>query len=258
MLIDWFTVGAQVLNFVLLVWLMKRFPYQPVLDAIAAREKRIAGQIADAAAKESQATVERKTFADKNTAFDEQRAALLDKARADATAEGQRLEDDAHKAVKALADKRDEALATQAAQLQQLIAGRAAQKVFAVARKTLTDLADVSLQVRIVGAFIQRLAALPSPAKDQFGAALKQGSEAALVRSHFEFPGDQQAAISKAVNAAFSANVALSFENAADAACGIKLSAGGQKVAWTIDGYLRDLENDVAGLLAPAAKPVAA
>ncbi len=31
MLIDWFTVGAQVLNFLILVWLMKRFLYQPIL-----------------------------------------------------------------------------------------------------------------------------------------------------------------------------------------------------------------------------------
>ena len=27
MLIDWFTVGAQALNFIILVWLLKRFPY---------------------------------------------------------------------------------------------------------------------------------------------------------------------------------------------------------------------------------------
>jgi F-type H+-transporting ATPase subunit b len=38
MLIDWFTVGAQALNFLILVWLMKRFLYQPILNAIDARE----------------------------------------------------------------------------------------------------------------------------------------------------------------------------------------------------------------------------
>ena len=38
MLIDWFTVGAQALNFLILVWLMKRFLYQPILHAIDERE----------------------------------------------------------------------------------------------------------------------------------------------------------------------------------------------------------------------------
>ena len=52
MLIDWFTVGAQVLNFLILVWLLKRFLYKPILNAIDAREKRIAAELADAACEE--------------------------------------------------------------------------------------------------------------------------------------------------------------------------------------------------------------
>jgi F-type H+-transporting ATPase subunit b len=48
MLIDWFTVGAQVLNFLILVWLLKRFLYKPILHAIDEREKRIAKELADA------------------------------------------------------------------------------------------------------------------------------------------------------------------------------------------------------------------
>jgi len=256
MLIDWFTVGAQVLNFVVLVWLMKRFLYQPVLDAIAAREKRIADQIADAAAKEAQAASERKAFEDRNTAFDQQRADLLGKATADAQAQGQRLADEARKAAAALAVQHQQSLATQAAQLQQLIAGRAAHEVFAVARKTLTDLANVDLEERMVEVFTRHLGELAGPAKEALGAALQQSAESALVRSHFALTADRQAAIGNAVNVAFSAEIALRFETAADTVCGIELRAGGQKMAWTIAQYLRDFEHDVAALLASAAVPV--
>lgn len=42
MLFDWFTVLAQIANFLILMWLLKRFSYKPVLDTIDAREKRIA------------------------------------------------------------------------------------------------------------------------------------------------------------------------------------------------------------------------
>jgi F-type H+-transporting ATPase subunit b len=48
MLIDWFTVAAQVVNFLILVWLMKRFLYKPILHAIDEREKRIATELANA------------------------------------------------------------------------------------------------------------------------------------------------------------------------------------------------------------------
>ncbi len=255
MLIDWFTVGAQALNFVVLVWLMKRFLYQPVLDAIAAREKRIADQIADAAAKEAKAASERKTFEDKSAAFDQQRAGLLDKATADAKAEGLRLAAEAQKTALALAAKHEHTLAMQAAHLQQTIAGRAAHEVFAVARKTLSDLANADLESRMVQVFIQRLHEWPGPAKAQFAAALKPGADPALVRSHFALPPEQQAAIQNAVNVGFSTAVDLRFETAGDAVCGIELSAGGQKLAWTIAEYLRGLQHEVAALLVPVARP---
>ncbi len=258
MLIDWFTVGAQVLNFVILVGLMKRFLYQPVLDAIAARERRIADQIADATAKQTLAATERKTFEDKTAAFDQQRAGLLDKAKAEATAEGLRLADEAQKTAAVLAAQRQMALATQAAHLQQLIAGRSAQEVFAVARKTLADLACVSLEERMVDVFVRRLGQLPDAARSTLENAVKASVDPALVRSHFELPAAQRLTIREAINAAFSADVPLRFDIAADAVCGIELSAGGQKLAWTISEYLNDLEHAVAALLVPAKQAVGA
>ena len=141
MLIDWFTVGAQALNFIILVWLLKRFLYKPILNAIDAREKRIAAELADADAKKAEAKQERDEFQHKNEEFDQQRAALLSKATDDANAERQRLLDDARKAADALSAKRLEALRSDANNLNQAIRRRTEQEVFAIARKALTDLA---------------------------------------------------------------------------------------------------------------------
>ena len=80
MLIDWFTVGAQTLNFLVLVWLMKCFLYKPILHAIDTREQRIATELANADAKKAEARQERNEFRDKNEELDRQRAALLSKA----------------------------------------------------------------------------------------------------------------------------------------------------------------------------------
>ena len=84
MLIDWFTVGAQVVNFLILVWLLKRFLYRPILDAIDAREKRIARELADADATKAEAQKERDEFRHKNEAFEQQRTALMNKAAEEA------------------------------------------------------------------------------------------------------------------------------------------------------------------------------
>src|SRR5271167_549271 len=110
MLIDWFTICAQLLNFLILVWLMKRFLYKPILSAIDEREKRIAGEMADAEAKKTEAQKDRDDFQHKNSEFDQECAALLSKAAGDAKAEGQRIVDAAGKAADALSAKRQEGL----------------------------------------------------------------------------------------------------------------------------------------------------
>ena len=42
MLINWFTVLAQIINFLILVFLLKRFLYKPILRAMAEREEKMA------------------------------------------------------------------------------------------------------------------------------------------------------------------------------------------------------------------------
>ena len=258
MLIDWFTISAQALNFLILVWLMKRFLYKPILRAIDAREKRIAAELANADAKKAEAQKERDELQYKNEQFDQQRAALLSKATDEAKAERQRLLDEARKAANALNAKRLETLRRDAHSLNQAISRRTQQEVFAVARKALTDLATTSLEERLGEVFTRRLREIDGQAKDVLAEALKTASGPALVRSAFDLPAEQRAAIQNALNETFSAEIHVRFETAADLIGGIELTTNGQKVAWSIADYLTSLEKGVDELLKqkdlPAAK----
>jgi F-type H+-transporting ATPase subunit b len=260
MLIDWFTVGAQALNFIVLVGLMKHFLYQPVLDAIDAREKRIAAQLADADKKKAAAKSDRDDLQHKNEAFDQQRAALLAKATDEANAERQKLLAAARQAADALAATRRDTLASEAKTLSQALHQRTQAEVFAVARQALTDLASAGLEASACELFIVRLRALEGPARDALAAALKASSDGALVRTAFELPTAQRTALHKAVNETFAMKVTLHYDVAPELVGGIELSASGQKFAWSIAGYLASLDRGVTDLLKPAApapKPVA-
>lgn len=177
MLIDWFTVGAQALNFLILVWLVKRFLYKPILNAIDAREKRIAKELADADAKKAEAQKELDEFQKKNEEFDQQRAGLLKQATDEAGDERQRLLDEARKAADALSTKRQEALSNDAINLSQAITRRTQDEVFAIARKALANLTTTNLEERFGEVFIRRLHTMDEPAKASLGAALTTGSE---------------------------------------------------------------------------------
>jgi F-type H+-transporting ATPase subunit b len=249
MLIDWFTVGAQALNFLILVWLMKRFLYKPILSAIDAREKLVAAELADAAAKKAEAQKDRDEFKKKNEEFDQQRAALLSKATDEAKAERQRLLDEAAKAAEALNARRREALTDEVNNLDQAITRRMQQEVFAITRKALTDLATTSLEERIGEVFTRRLRELDCKSKECVAGALKSTSEPALVRSTFDLPPEQRAAIQNALNETFSADVHIRFETAPDLIGGIEFSTNGQKVGWSIADYLASMEKDVSELV---------
>jgi F-type H+-transporting ATPase subunit b len=245
MLIDGFTVGAQILNFLILVWLMKRYLYQPILNAIDAREKRIAAELADADARKAEAGKERDAFQRRNEQFDQQRAALLAKATDEANVERQRLLDEARKTADALTARRREALDNDARNLHQVLAQRAGQEVFAIARKALADLAGASLEERMGAVFVSRLQAMDPSAKASLAAALRTASEPATVRSAFDMPSAQRATIQATLNELCSGEIAVRFETAPEVISGIELGANGHKLAWSIADYLASLEKGV-------------
>ena len=257
MLIDWFTVGAQAVNFIILVWLLKRFLYKPILDAVDAREKRVATELADADEKKAEAKKERDEFQHKNEEFDQRCAALLSKATEEAKTERQRLVGEARQAADALSAKRQGTLRSDAHNLSEAISRRTRQEVFAIARKALTDLADTSLEERLAEVFTRRLREMDGKAKAGLAEALKSASDPALVRSAFDLPAEQRTAIQNALNETFSAKIRVRFETAPDLVGGIELTTNGQKVAWSIGDYLASLQKGVEELLKEKDKPEA-
>ena len=80
MLINWFTVAAQIVNFLILVALLKHFLYGPIVAAMTAREGKIAAQLTEAREKRQQAEQEEASLRQKIREIGEQRQAMLTEA----------------------------------------------------------------------------------------------------------------------------------------------------------------------------------
>lgn len=249
MLIDWFTVIAQALNFLILVWLMKRFLYRPILSAIDAREKFIATQLADADKKKIDAEREKDEFYQKNKEFNEQRVALISKATDEALAERQRLIDEARKNAEFLILKQREALKEEEHNLYQTIGHQTQQEVFEIARKTLSDLAGTSLEEQMVNIFIRKLRELSEEEKKALIFALNTSPSPVIVRSTFDLPAAQCALTERAIKETIGSETQVLFETAPNLISGIEFTTNGQKVAWSISNYLASMEKSVNELL---------
>jgi F-type H+-transporting ATPase subunit b len=254
MLIDWFTVVAQAINFLILVWLLKRFLYKPILDAIDAREQRIAKELADADAKKAEARQERDDFQRKNEEFDQQREMLAKQMADEVNAKRQKLLDEARQAADALSAQQHEALQREQQSFGDEIRHRARYEVFAITRKTLQDLADTSLEECITKVFTRRVRELNGEAKQGLAQALITSPDPARVRSAFELPAEQQTAIRQTLNETFEADIPVRFDTAPNVIGGIELTAGGRQVAWSIDDYLKLLKKSIGELAAEQAK----
>lgn len=249
MLIDWFTVVAQAVNFLILVWLMKRFLYQPILRALDAREQRIAGELADADAQKRAAEQQRADYQRKNAEFDAARESMYARASSEAQAEHRRLFEAVRGEAEGLRVKLQTRLDEEYAHLREEIARRTQAEAFALARQALADLCDSELEQRIAEVFIRHLNAM-EPAERQRLAALQRGAQAPLVvKSAFEPSAEQRNALEQAVKGALGKDNTIRFETVPGLIGGIELLLNGEKIAWSLSDQLASLEKELAGMM---------
>jgi len=87
MQIDWWTLGLQTINAVVLISLLAHFLFRPVVDAIAARQKAAAQLLADAKAAKAAAASERDKAAAETARLGQHRSEALKAVESEAAAE---------------------------------------------------------------------------------------------------------------------------------------------------------------------------
>lgn len=240
MLIDWFTVVAQIVNFLLLVALLKHFLWTRLIKAIDDREKRIAGRLAEAEEKNHQAEQTIESARALAAEEERQRAALLAQAQRDAEEMRMRAIREARESVQQLERKWLDELDREKAAFAAEARRRTITRILAVIRRALADLACADLQSCTVRVFIDKLHSLDPAALHEIssGGQLK-------VLSAADLPEDQRGAIRQVLG-----NAPLEFVRDPDLSWGIELRAGGRKIGWNIDSYLDSLQNNLSEVLA--------
>lgn len=256
MLIDWFTVIAQIVNFLILVWFLKRFLYKPILNAIDEREHQITTQINEAAERNTEAEKEKVLFHLKNEVFEKERETLRNEALNEILAEKQTLLDSVNREVDLLRAKRQESLLEEEHSLQQEIVQKTQAEVFAMTRKVLEDLASVSLEEQMATVFLRQIKSLPSDEMDKLIRSFRSSPKPVILRSAFELPQIQQREIQGVVSETFGMDASVQFETSQDLIGGIELVTNGYKVAWSIADTLSTAGKHASKVLRDKIRPV--
>ena len=239
MLIDWFTVAAQIVNFLLLVWLLKRFLYRRILHAIETRERRIAERLAAAEAQEKGAAEQLALYQAKLREFEQQHQDLLAQARLEAEKQRSEMVAQAREHVRELESSWQADLARERAAFLADLRRRAAAQLLALARQTVADLACVDIQRCAVQVFLERLRALDRAACQSLG----QGELS--IRATFDMPEPMRTEVRQALRDRLDPDVTVRFERAAGIGLGIELRGNGCRIGWNSESYLDSLEEDL-------------
>jgi F-type H+-transporting ATPase subunit b len=244
MSIDWITVGAQIANFLVLVWLLRRYLYRPILDGIDAREAEIKDRMQQAVLAKEEAQAVEQAYHDKVEALnvaqaemtetirlvaEEQRDALLAEAR-------QKLERE-HATWTAHLDEE----ARKYTAKMHRAGGRA---LLSLTRKALSDLADETLEGRMALHLAKQIKPMIAELRRAAGRAAE-----AVVTSREPLAAPTQEQVAAELQTLFP-QTALRFETDEHQAPGLVLRIGGAQVAWTVESYIDGLDTLIEEQLA--------
>lgn len=242
MLINWFTVIAQIVNFLILVVLLKYLLYNRIVKAMDEREGKIQLRLKEAEEQEQAAEREVESLRQKNRDFDERREKMLAQAKEEADARRKELTQEARHAVANLRSVWQEAIQREKESFVQDLRKMAATQVYALARKAFEDLADADLEERMVDVFLERIQKMKKREREALAASIKETGGEVVIRSAFEITPKMRKKMTGALHRHLTDEVNPHFETAPDLIVGIELKTRGRKIAWNLEHYLDTME----------------
>lgn len=252
MLIDGFTTLAQLVNFLILVFLLQRFLYKPITQAMAERQARVARDVEAAAQQAAAAEQEAERYRQQQQELESQKQQWLEQAQQEVADQKQQWLEQAQQEVEAARASWIEALEWGRQQCLQGLQQQVGQRILAIARQVLADLANASLEQQIAETFAYRLSQLNGHQLQALQAdSANQVPRELEIRSTFPIAGETRFQIANALRQRLADDLDVKFEtDAADSICGIELRDRNCKIAWNLADYLADLEADLERSLA--------
>lgn len=263
MTLDWFTLAAQVINFVVLLVLLRAFLYKPILQVMREREEGIEAIRAEAEAAREAARGEIEALRSERANLDRTRRERL----AEIELEGETLRETRRAAVEreaqALRTALADALQRDREQAFALLRRRNAELVLEELDAALRTLADASLEERAAAVFRQRVQALDPDTRERLRDATR--SAPPLVATAFEPSDEARAELRTAVQELLGADAEPRFVRDERLTFGVSLTVGGMRVDGSAAGRLEALgeafeaaRRDLARVGAGAAEAAAA
>lgn len=247
MLIDWFTVGAQIVNFVILLVVLKFLLYDRVLEAMERRRQDMADREDETERLQYEAQQEAARLEEQRREIEANWQDMIDEARREADERRKELLEKARAEVEQQERQWRDSIRTRQDQLLAELQRSTGNQATAITRRALTDLASADLEGGMVNQLVERLDQLARADGHEIVEALREEEQPVNVATSFELTDSQRKEIRETLRHLLRDDRReIEWERDPELIAGVVVRVGARSIGWTIDTYLEALRDDFA------------
>lgn len=222
--IDWWTLGLQAINVLILIWILARFFYRPVAAIIEQRRADAAKLLSDAAAMRAGAEAEKSALQATRAGFAMERDRLLSDARKQIETERAAMLRQASERIETLRSEQEAVLARERKAVERSVINQASKIAVEIAQKLLERLPTQQALAIFLDALSHQIQALPPKTRELLGASARAG--AVYVATSSPLSQTEELQCQKAIEIALGTATKIVFRADPRLIAGIELSGG--------------------------------
>ena len=234
--LNWSTFLLEIFNFLVLVWILKRFLYQPVLDIIARRRAVIENQLAEAEQRHSDADALKEQYEHRLTSWAQERQEAMDKLQQELEENRLQQLDQLKTELAQEEEKIRVARSRQDKQAMREIEQRALQQAAEFSSRLLAEAAGPELENRLFDLLLDGLAAMPAEQISALDNKWGETPERILVSSAYPLTDDKRHRLEDTLSRVTGLSIAVHYEQDVKLLAGLNITIG----AWVLQLNVRD------------------
>jgi len=240
MSIDWWTIGLQVINVIILIWLLAHFFWKPVASIIAERNERAKALLQEAQQKLQDAETQQAEIEKIRAGFAKEHETIVAASQKDAERIRSELLAKAQQDAIDLQQSAKVALEKEQRNAEHLWTDRSSRLAVDIARRLLSKFDDKALQAGFLHILVEKIQALPDDIRNSVqGETVKAIAASPLTPEQIKRSREQ-------IGKAFGAKVPIEFDVDPDLVAGLELRSPHLAISNSWQSDLREILEELS------------